>query len=214
MTVSAIIPQARLRAAKTRLAPALSPRARAALSLALLRHVCVAVRAVPAVEGLTIVSPDRAVRGWGEVGGWTVAPDWGSDLNTALRGTMGSPACQGRDLLIVVADLPWLRAADVASLLAASRPGRVVLAPSKDGMGTSALVVPAGHAFAPAFGPASRAAHHREAGARGLDVVEVFRPGIAFDLDTPDDLAALEAAQRFDALVWDGAGRPVSYSQG
>lgn len=215
MTVSAIIPQARLRTAKTRLTPALSPRARAALSLALLRHVCIAVRAVPAVERLTVVSPDRAVRAWGEARGWTVAPDQGWDLNAALRGTMRSPACEGRALLIVVADLPWLGAADVTSLVAASRPERVVLAPSKDGIGTSALLVPAGHEFGPAFGPGSRAAHHREAATHGLDVVEVIRPGIAFDLDTPDDLAALKVTGRFDELVWGEAGRdPASYSQG
>ncbi|HXX38623.1 MAG TPA: 2-phospho-L-lactate guanylyltransferase [bacterium] len=205
-TVCATIPQSRLHDAKTRLAPALGPRRRTALALALLGHVCAVVRATPGVERLTIVSPDPRVRSWGGAHGYAVVLDPGRGLNTALGGILRSGARAGRGVLVIAADLPWLGVHDVAALLEALRPGRVVLAPSKDGAGTNALVLPAGCQFTPAFGPGSRTAHHREAASRRLEVVEVVRPGVAFDIDTPDDLAALEAAGWSDGVVW-GPGR-------
>jgi len=193
MTVSAIVPQKQLGEAKSRLRGALAPGDRATLSLALLRHVCGTVAAVVGVDRVTVVTPDPGIRQY--LRGWGLGSvlDPGRDLNDALARVMASPVCEGRDALVVVADLPWLRPPDVVALLAASRRRSVVLAPSKDGAGTSALLVPAGVRFTPAFGIGSRVAHRRAAQASGLGVVEIVRPGTAFDLDTPEDLGGLSA---------------------
>jgi 2-phospho-L-lactate/phosphoenolpyruvate guanylyltransferase len=101
-------------------------------------------------------------------------------------------AIHSRAILIVSADLPLLQPADAAAMLAAGEARRVVLAPSRDAAGTNALLLPPATLFRPAFGRGSRAAHRARARACGLRVVEVCRPGLAFDLDTPADLTALE----------------------
>jgi len=188
----AIVPQKPLAAAKSRLGEALSPAARIELSVALLRHVCGALRAVGDIEGLTVMTPDPAVRA--RAGAWGIAtfPDPGPGLNAALARTMQTirRSCA---VLIVAGDLPLLRPADVASLLAAAGPDRLVVAPSKEGTGTNAALVPPGMRFCPAYGAASLVAHRGGARLLGYDVVEVRRPGLAFDVDTEADLLALRA---------------------
>jgi 2-phospho-L-lactate guanylyltransferase len=191
MGVLAIVPQSHLRAAKTRLAVVLEPDARAALALQLLGRVCAALRATPAVAALTVVSPDPAVRVWGDRNGYAVTLDPGYGLNAALEYARRGARDPRQDVLIIAADLPWLRPADVTALLRARQEARVVLAPSKDGAGTNALALPGRRRFTPAVGAGSRVAHRREAALRGLEVIEVVRPGLAFDVDTPDDLRAL-----------------------
>jgi 2-phospho-L-lactate guanylyltransferase len=193
VSVTAIIPQKRLADAKSRLASVVAPEARAALSRRLLARVCGAVRAVPAVEALTIVTPDPAVREWARRRGYETVVDPEQGLNPALAHALRLPRCEGRAILILAADLPWVRPSDVAALVSAGRAGRLVLAPSKDGMGTGALLVPADVRFGPAFGTGSRAAHRRAAERLGLEVIELLRPGLACDLDGPEDLAALDA---------------------
>ncbi|SRR5579871_6333902 len=191
MGVLAIVPQSHLRAAKTRLAAVLRPDARAALALELLGRVCAALRATPAVTALTVVSPDPAVRAWGDRNGYAVTLDPGCGLNAALEYARRGARDPRHDVLIIAADLPWLRAADVTALLRARRDTRIVLAPSKDGAGTNALALPGCRWFTPSFGAGSRVAHRREAALRGLELFEVARPGLAFDVDTPDDLRTL-----------------------
>jgi len=202
MGIFVVVPQKPLAIAKSRLAPAIGPGARAALSLTLLRRVCAVLRTVPAVEDLTIMSPDPVVRS--HAAGWGVAScaDRGADLNDALAEAIaGTARARRRDgILIIAGDLPWLCAADVTAMLGAVDPDTFVLAPSKDGTGTNALLVPPGVRFRPAYGEGSRAAHRDSARARGLRVIEVYRPGLAFDVDTPDDFMA--AFGRKDSEPW------------
>jgi 2-phospho-L-lactate guanylyltransferase len=62
----------------------------------------------------------------------------------------------------------------------------VVVVPSRDGDGTNVLAWAEAGSFAPAFGPGSAARHLAAAGA-----VRVDEPGLAFDVDTVADLAAV-----------------------
>lgn len=203
MRAAAIVPQKPLALAKGRLAPALGPAPRAGLSLGLLRHVCAVLRAVPEVEALVIMSADAAVRTRAAAWGVAVSPDPGPDLNAALAAMIASAAGGGarRGVLVLAADLPWLDPADVHALLAAGRRGALVLAPSGDGTGTNALLVPPGVHFRPAYGEGSRLIHRARARARGLETVEVYRPGLAFDLDTPDDLAPVLRGRGWAAML-------------
>ncbi len=94
----------------------------------------------------------------------------------------------GRGILVIAADLPWILASDIIALALAAGPDTLVLAPSRDGTGTNALLVPPGVHVRPAYGAGSRAAHRREARRLGLRVAEVVRPGLGFDVDRPEDL--------------------------
>jgi len=199
MSVRAIIPQKSLGAAKSRLADALRAPLRATLSLALLRHVWISLRSVPRISSVTIMTPDRDVCAKAALWGGHAVFDRAPDLNAALTDllTRTRPVVgESHATLIIAADLPWLTAADISAFLAAAAPSTLVLAPSKDGMGTNALLIPAGMPFQTAYGDGSRAAHAAEARRLALRLREVNRPGLAFDLDTPADLSSLRGTHR------------------
>ena len=200
MRARAIVPQKALSAAKSRLEGMLSARERVAFSLALLSRVCAALKTAPGVESIVIMTPDAAARAQAAAWGIPSIADPRPGLNAALAQAVRDAAAS-HAVLIVAADLPLLRPADVAALLAAGRRGRLVLAPSKEGTGTNAVVVPPGTPFHPAYGAGSLAAHYRGARALGQDVVEVRRPGLAFDVDTEADLVAVRYCGTFASAL-------------
>jgi 2-phospho-L-lactate guanylyltransferase len=189
----ALVPQKRLADAKSRIAISAPPETRAAISLALLDRVCTALRATPGVEDVVIMTPDPAVQAFGRGAGVRTISDTWPSFNEALGQALLTEGERdgARAVLVVSADLPLIEPSDVAAALAMGGHGALVLAPSKDGTGTNALLLPPGVRCRPAFGPGSRMRHRRLAAALGLRVVEIVRPGLAFDLDTPADLAAL-----------------------
>ncbi len=195
MRARAIVPQKPLVLAKGRLAGALGPRARATLSLALLQTVCATLRAA-GVEDVVVMTPDHDVRARAAAWGVRAIPDPAPGLNPALAGALVPMVRWSHGVLIVAGDLPFLQPADVVALLGASTRRGVGIAPSKDGTGTNALALAPGIVISPAFGRGSFAAHRRQALVLGLAVAEIVRPGLAFDLDTPVDLAAYLAAGR------------------
>ncbi len=191
MKARAVVPQKALSGAKSRLDGVLSAGARVALSLALLRNVCAALKAVADVESVLVMTPDPAARARAAAWGIATLIDPCPGLNAALAQAVRDAAVRSCAVLVVAADLPLLGPADVAALLAAGGDGSLVLAPSKEGTGTNAVVIPPGMMFHPAYGTGSLSAHHRGARALGHDVVEVRRPGLAFDVDTEADLRAV-----------------------
>ena len=203
MRAWALVPQKRLAEAKSRIAGSAEPHRRAALSLALLQRVCAALRATPGVEDVVIMTPDPAVHAFARASGIGAVTDASPSFNDALGHALLVEAGRtpNRAALIVSADLPLLMPADVRAALAAGAGGVLVIAPSKDGTGTNGLLLPPGVRLRPAFGPGSRVRHRRLGEALGRRVVELFRPGLAFDLDTPADLAALYTFNSFSVPV-------------
>ena len=191
MRACAIVPQKSLAAAKSRLGDILRTDARAALSLRLLRTVCASLRATPAVEEVIVMTPDPDVRAFAATCGVRSVPDPCAGLNEAMLEVMRSLPARSHAVVIMAADLPLLRPADVAAFLAAGSPQTAAVAPARDGTGTNALLIPPATAIRPAFGPASLTRHRDHARALGLGVAEVNRAGLAFDLDTPTDLVTL-----------------------
>ena len=68
-------------------------------------------------------------------------------------------------------------------------PKGVAIAPDRAGTGTNGLALRPPDAIAFRFRGSSFAAHRAAAEAAEVPMVEVHRPGLAFDLDTPEDLA-------------------------
>ena len=115
-------------------------------------------------------------------------------LNAGLDQARGDAQADGIETLVVLhGDLPNLSAEDVLALLAglgAVAAGRgVAIAPDRTGAGTNGLGLRPPGAIAFRFGTGSFAAHLSEAEAAGAALSVVERPGLAFDLDTPEDLA-------------------------
>ena len=63
------------------------------------------------------------------------------------------------------------------------------IAPDRDGDGTNALLLSPPDLVATGFGAGSSARHRALGEAAGVAVETVIRPGLAFDIDTPQDLA-------------------------
>jgi 2-phospho-L-lactate/phosphoenolpyruvate guanylyltransferase len=217
MRVVAAVPVQALAGAKSRLAPALAPDERAALTLRLLGGVLDAL-AAPDVAARLVVSPDPAVLAAARAAGQGDAaallqtavrrdgPDGLDGLNAALVAAREWAEGRGADaLLVVLGDLPLLSRADVAAILALARhtPAAVVLAPDRHEHGTNALLLRPPGAIPFAFGPGSLARHLEAAAARDLPAHLYRSPGTALDVDTPDDLAAV--ADRFADLPSLGA---------
>lgn len=163
--------------AKARLAPVLDRIQRSRIGKAVAAHTA----AMVARSGATpaIVTGDAGVARWAEGQGWMVIAELeGGGLDGAAAATVR--AAGGRRWAVLHADVPTLTATDLVDAWA--HPG-FLLAPSHDG-GTT-LVAGTG-AFPFSYGPLS---FHRHLAAAPTAVV-VTRPGLALDLDTPDDLSA------------------------
>jgi 2-phospho-L-lactate guanylyltransferase len=116
-------------------------------------------------------------------------------LNPALeQAAEAVRASGGSTVLILPADLPLVSSTDIDNLLRRDAP--VVIAPDRHATGTNALMVRLdafGEPFAFQFGEGSFGRHQDEAHRLGVDAVTAISLGTSFDLDTPEDLARLDA---------------------
>ena len=164
--IRVVIPYAGARG-KTRLGEA-----REELSRAMLETVLAAASSVGQVW---VVSPEP-------VEGATWIPDpgggQGAAVEAALRELGPGP------VLIVNSDLPSLSADDLHVLYEATPQRGIAIAPARDGT-TNALGLSDTALFASLYGPGSAARFRAQA----EHVVDVVRPGLRDDVDTPADLA-------------------------
>lgn len=185
MNVWAVLPVKPAEEGKSRLAGVLPPPRRIRLNRKLFRHTLGAVCSVFAPERVIIVSRDAALLGIAAAAGAQALTEHGCELNDALTQALQLPAPED-SLLAISTDLPTLGPDDLQAMLAA--PGQVVLAPDRAGRGTNALLMRPAGCIPFSFGEDSLARHQQAAEARGLEVSIISRPGLAFDLDLPEDL--------------------------
>lgn len=182
----AIVPLKAAGARKTRLAGTLDDEPRAALALDMASHVIATLAGVDAISSVRVLSPAPC-----NMPGTLWVADRGEGLNAELDRVYEGLA--GKAVLIIHADLPLLRADDVAALLTAAEAAGAALAVDRHGTGTNAVAmreaVPAGFAF----GPDSLARHLQ----RLPYAATVRREGLAVDIDTADDMAAARHALPF-----------------
>ena len=173
---------------KSRLAAVLDPDQRAALAVAMLADVTAAVTAAGLDEVIVVAGGSRGAAAGVDLGlPVLVDPPGCRGLDDALAAATQRVGSH-RDLLVVAADLPRLRACDVLAVLEPDV--EVVIAPTAAG-GTGALVRRPAAVIGTAFGPASAVAHRALALAAGARFVHIDRDGIHHDVDTFTDLAAL-----------------------
>ena len=85
------------------------------------------------------------------------------------------------------------RALDPSAVTLRTRPPAVTIAPSRDELGSNAVVCSPPNAVPLRFGEDSFSPHLRAAEGRGIRPTVLRLPGIALDVDTPEDLAAFAA---------------------
>ncbi|MDQ3689369.1 MAG: 2-phospho-L-lactate guanylyltransferase [Chloroflexota bacterium] len=185
-----IIPHRGLEAAKTRLASSLSPEERIMLVSQLLQRVLKVTHEM--CDDVVVISPSRALAEIVEPSGARLVVQRGMGLNEGLEQARFDALVEDVGTLIILhGDLPNLQAGDVSVLAAALPDGdapAVAIAPDRAGTGTNGLALRPPGVIRFRFGLGSFAAHLEEVQLAGVPLVAVNRAGIAFDLDTPEDL--------------------------
>lgn len=189
MKTRIIVPHRGLEAAKTRLADVLDDDERIELARKLLARVLSVVR--EACPDVVVITPAASLEPIVAAASARLIVQRGMGLNRGLEQARDEAVADGIDSLCVLhGDLPNLTVDDVLALIAAvPEPSGVAIAPDRGGSGTNGLAMRPPDAIGFAFGAGSFDAHRSAAEAAGLPVVIVERPGLAFDLDTPADLA-------------------------
>ncbi len=182
-----VIPVKRLSRAKTRLSSRTASQRRA-LALAFAEDTVRAALGCECVVAVVVVTDDDVVRASIAAHGASWVPDEpDSGLNAALA---HGAEVVGRDhptagLAVMAADLPALRAEELARALAAAAAVPRGFVSDAAGTGTTLLTARPGIGLDPRFGPRSRAAH-AASGAVALEPGPV--PGLRRDVDTEVDL--------------------------
>jgi 2-phospho-L-lactate/phosphoenolpyruvate guanylyltransferase len=194
-SVTAVIPVKPLERALGRLASVLSGPARRDLQWEMLGSVLGACVDAEGIERIIVVSADPHVRGLAHAFGARVLVDHHPPRGMNAAVALGCEAARlaGADAaLVLTADLPLARATDLDSVIGGGQVAAgVVCVPSRDGTGTNAMLLRGPRVIDPQLGPESFVRHRRQARRRGVPFACRPVEGLALDIDTSDDLAAL-----------------------
>jgi 2-phospho-L-lactate guanylyltransferase len=195
MPIVAGVPVKSFSAAKMRLAAAIAPDARIALSQGMATRTC-ALLAEAGARPL-VLAADTEVARWAKGLAHEVVLDENSDLNQAAAAAI--TVASGQPWLLLHADLPLLDSEVLATLLAAVEDGQSVIAPSRDG-GTPAIGASV-TTFDFGYGPSSFHRHFRRLAP--TDPKVLVDPRLAIDLDEPSDLAVVRRRVPWMASILD-----------
>jgi len=185
-----VIPVKSLRDGKTRLEPALGPVQRRALMDQLLVHMLGQAAEYPGLNRTLVVSGCSETRARAIELGVHALEETGCGLNAAVRQAQLNVRQRGASqMLVVPCDLPLLDVEDLRQLSRIGGPGVAVIAPDRRGRGTNGLCFDPAIEFTFEFGEDSYRRHVAGAQRLGLEPATAEPPGLAFDVDTPADLA-------------------------
>ncbi len=191
----AILPIKSFDQAKQRLGEDLDSSTRRVLAEAMFSDVLVALRRSTLIDRVLVVSGDHGAQRIAAGYGAMVLDDEEPGHNAAATaGVQRALELGAGRALLVPGDCPLLDPAELDELVsAAAGEHSVVIVPDRHGTGTNALLLSPPDALAPSFGPGSRRRHEARARAAGLEVQTVPVQSLALDVDTLEDLAAVEA---------------------
>ena len=195
MKTFAILPMKTFGEAKQRLDEELQPGPRRALAEAMFCDVLVALRRANAIDQVLVVSSDHgAQRIAGGYGAMVLEEPDSGHSDAATQGVREAIELGADRALLVPGDCPLLDPAEVDELIARPAPARsALIVPDRHGTGTNALLLTPPDSMAPSFGPGSCRRHAAEAQAAGIAGEIVTVASLALDVDTPDDLATVQA---------------------
>ena len=193
MKYTALVPVKSLREAKSRLALHLTPEQRAELMLDMLHHVLGTLQESQIFSHIAVVSADTYVLERAQAWGAKALIEEKAGHNPALTAAASREKADGSDVLLTIsADLPLLQAHDIHSMIEQSKWHDVVLASSLDGTGTNALLTRPPLVIPYLFGINSSPRYQAEAKRQNLNYSVFKSTGLALDVDTIDDIQALE----------------------
>jgi len=191
-----LVPVKDLSEAKQRLSPILSPVERFALARAMCEDVLEALALWQKRPPVTVVTSDPFARDLAARFNFEAIPD---DHNAGETSAieMATAACRERgatSTLVIPADIPLIDSAELQKIADAAPRGGAVLVPDAARRGTNAAWRSPGDLFPLRFGNDSFLPHLASARATGLPCVVLELPGIARDVDRPEDLREIAAA--------------------
>jgi 2-phospho-L-lactate guanylyltransferase len=193
MSLWAVVPVKERDRAKERLAPLLSPELRQALVLAMLEDVLSALASASGVSGIVVVTLDPQARRLALGFGARIVEDGARDGHTGAVTAAGQLlAAEGRPgMLTLPGDIPLVTAHEIDRIVAAHRAApSFTIVPSHDEGGSNAILLSPPDAVPLRFGVDSFFPHLRAAEAQGIHPTVLRLPGIALDIDNPEDIAA------------------------
>ncbi len=193
MTV-VVVPLKSLRGAKKRLAGLLDEDEREAFVTAMARDVLAALSQTTGVDGIMVVSDDAAVTAVALEYGARVLPEGEQKgLSAAVASAAKTLAADRVDRMMVVhGDIPLATPVDFGLLMAsAGAKPSVSIVPCRNEDGSNVMICTPPEAIPFLYGPGSCSAHQEAARDAGVEVRIERLPGLALDIDTPEDLAFL-----------------------
>lgn len=219
MRTLAILPIKSFGASKTRLSSLLGRGSRQALAQAMFLDVLAALRRVPGVHAVAVVTPDDDAESAARNEGvhLLVDPNEAGQSAAASIGIRHGLELGFERVLLVPGDTPLIEPSEVAAMLerAEAQETAVVIVPDRHGAGTNALLLSPPDAMAPSFGVGSLERHREAAAAAALSHRVEAVSSLLLDVDTPDDLALLADAldeRRGQACMTRGALRQLDRS--
>jgi 2-phospho-L-lactate/phosphoenolpyruvate guanylyltransferase len=193
-----LVPVKNLSSAKQRLAALLDQPSRTKLAQAMLHDVSAALhewKKLPKNEHaqVCIVTSDPYAMKLAADYGFELIPDPENPGETAAI-EMATRTCVERRVdftLVIPADIPLIQARELEEIMKHAPAEGSVLVPAGDGRGTNAVLRRPADLFPLQFGNDSFKPHHAAAQATGKPCVVLQLPGIAVDVDNPDDLRNL-----------------------
>jgi len=196
MQTVAILPVKRFASAKRRLDGALASGSRRALAEAMFADVLTALRRVDAIDQILVVSADpgaqRIAEGYG-VRAIDDPAESGQD-QAVVRGAGVARELGAAQVLCLAGDCPLMDPLELDTLLGKPRTAErfVVIVPDRHGTGTNGLLLSPPDALEPRYGHGSFARHLELAQTAGVPAEVAEIASIGLDVDTPDDLTALQ----------------------
>jgi len=190
-----LIPVKNSQSAKQRLASILDQPARTQLAQAMLHDVSSALAQWHNRPAVALVTNDPFAIKLAQEYNFEVIPD---PINPGETGAieMATLICEQRGLefsLVIPADIPLIEAWELEEILKQAPPVGTVLVPAADGRGTNAAFRRPAGLFPLRFGNDSFKPHLAAAQATGKPCIVMQSPGIAVDVDNPEDLQRLLA---------------------
>jgi 2-phospho-L-lactate guanylyltransferase len=197
-----LLPVKDFRDAKKRLCSACDAATRAGLARAMFKDVLAALRQARTPQRVVVFTAcDEAVEMAGPYGFDVVREKSVAGHSAAVNHMVEELSGTCTRILSIAGDLPRLVPAEVDFALdAVSEP--ITLIPSRDWTGTNGVVFIPPSRIAMEYGEGSFRRHLSKASAAGLRSDVMNLPGIAFDIDTPEDLRAFLDDPRKDSETW------------
>lgn len=198
----AVLPVKNLTDVKQRLAGALNPEERAGLFRCMVEDVLDAVLGVETLDGVLVVTRDPEVRDLVEGRGAFVLEEPANEGHTTAVARAAHRLCaEGQEgLMQIPGDIPMVTSAELSAVLAAHGGSRgeaqaFTITPSHDRRGSNCVILTPPDLIDLKFGDDSFEPHLASARAAGVEPRIVEQPGIALDIDFPEDLARLAAIE-------------------